>query len=312
MSKIPVGATIVHAYRFAFRDFFRILSVMWLPLAVMWLPGLLLQQRMMALSTQMAMRDYSGLRELLPFLLPFYLVCFVLMFMQFIGIARLALGLPMTSRWFYFSLGRPVWRLIGSMLLLFVAVIVGGILTGLGNVLIPILLGLLSRAVNFPPFTATMAFVGAIAMLTIWCGYFYCLVRLPFLLLPVVAAEEEGFALGRSWTLGKGNFWRVFLVLLAIMMPFLVLELALLFGYLFRGVPFPPAHPSAEQTAAFQAAINVRSQAMTNAMYHNWYIVYPAFLIVIVLAYGIWVGAQCFAWRAVTGSAPVAGDGLPD
>ena len=32
MKKIPVGATIAHAYRFAFGDFLKILGVMWLPL----------------------------------------------------------------------------------------------------------------------------------------------------------------------------------------------------------------------------------------------------------------------------------------
>lgn len=306
MKKIPVGATIAAAYRFAFHDFFRILGVMWLPLAIMWLPGLLMQPRMTALSAQLAAHDYSGLRQIWPLLLPFYLFCFVLMFMQLIGIARLALGLPMGSRWFYFSLGKQLWRLIGSMLLLMVAVFIGALAAILGEFLVPFLLGMLSKAVNFPAFTATMGFVIAIAMIAIWCGFFYCMVRLPFLLLPVVAAEEEAFALVRSWTLGKGNFWRIFLILLAIMLPFLILEFALVFGYLFKGISFPPAQASADQTAAFQAAMNVRSQAMTNAMYHNWYITYPVFLIVFILMYGIWVSAQCFAYRALT-SDEVAG-----
>jgi len=34
MAKIPVGATIAHAYRFAFGDFVTIFRSIWLPLAV--------------------------------------------------------------------------------------------------------------------------------------------------------------------------------------------------------------------------------------------------------------------------------------
>ena len=46
--------------------------------------------------------------------------------------------------------------------------------------------------------------------------------------------------------------------LLAILLPFLLLEFTLLFGYLFHGVSFPPPHASMEQAAAFRAAMNAR------------------------------------------------------
>ncbi len=101
MSKIPVGATIAQAYRFAFHDFFRILSVMWLTMAIMWLPGLVFQSRM----TGLAAHDPAMVRQMLPFLIPMYLVALVLLSMQMIGLARLALGVHRGPAWIYFSLG---------------------------------------------------------------------------------------------------------------------------------------------------------------------------------------------------------------
>jgi hypothetical protein len=125
MKKIPVGATIAHAYRFAFGDFLKILSVIWLPLAILWVPGLLLQSRMMALSSQFVSHDFSGFAHIWPLLFLLYIAMFIFMFMQIVGIARLALGLREGASWFYFALDRPLWRLMGSLLLVFLAMIIG-------------------------------------------------------------------------------------------------------------------------------------------------------------------------------------------
>jgi hypothetical protein len=311
MKKIPVGATIAHAYRFAFGDFFKILGVMWLPLVIIWAPSLLMRTRMMALSAQFATHDFSGLREMWGVLLPLYLAAVVFLFMQMIGIARLALGLPRGSVWFYFSLGKPVWRLIGSYLLMIVAIIIGWLAVILGSVLIGFLVGLITKFVNNSAFGMVMAILAGLGMIFLWCGFLYCFVRLTFLLVPVVAAEEEGFALARSWTLGLGNFWRMFAILLAILVPFILLECIFVFGFMFKGVPFPPPHASADQAAAFQMALNANTLTMMNGIYHYWYISFPLTIAVMVVLYGMAVGAQCFAYRALTegeASDPVAGD----
>src|SRR5579863_10443171 len=152
MNKIPVGATIAQSYRFAFRSFLKILGVMWLPMAITMLPGIFIQQRMIALQGQISAGNLSVFRQIWPILLPFYLVIFVLLFMQVIGIAKLALN-KAGPGWFYFSLGRPVWRLIGSFLLLIVAVFVGWLAMVLGAVVVGIILGLLAKAVNNGLFT---------------------------------------------------------------------------------------------------------------------------------------------------------------
>ena len=299
MQKIPVGATIAHAYRFAFRDFFKILGVMWLPLAIMWLPGLLMQKRMMALSAQLNTRPFTGIGGMIWFLVPFYVVAMILLFMQVIGIAKLALGARSGPSWFYFSLDRPVWRLAGSFVLLVVAFILGWLAVLLGDFLIGFLLRSLTGHIDNKAVTATLGILAIIAMIAPWCAFFYSAVRLSFLLTPVVAAQEPGSALARGWTLGLGNFWRMFAILLVILVPYLVLEFILLFTVMFKGITFPPPHASAAQATAFQVAMNSRAQELMLAVYHYWYVCYPLAIAVVVLFYGMTVGAQCFAYRAL-------------
>jgi hypothetical protein len=298
MTKIPVGATISYAYRFAFGDFLRILGVMWPSMILMWVPSIFMRSQLLALSTQMT--NQGSLGQFGPLLGLFYIVAMVLIFMQIIGIAQLALEQRKGPVWFYFSFSKPMWRLIGSFLLLIVAMIVGWIVVVLGGVLVGVLLGLVTGATS----TSTLGLVGVVlggfVMFILWCGYVYCLVRISFLLTPVIATEEKGFALGRSWALGKGNFWRMFGILLVILLPFLVLEFVLLFGFMFKGVPFPPPHPTAAQTAAYQAAMNAHMMEMMNSISHYWYITYPSFISIMVVFYGSVVGAQCFAYRALT------------
>ena len=311
MTKIPVGKTIARAYGFAFRDFFRILGVMWLPWSILWLPGIFLQQRMIALQQRIISGDTSVSRMIWLIFLPVYLAMIVILFMQIIGIAKLALGIKKGPAWFYFSLDKPVWRLIGSWLLLIVALIIGYFALLLAGVVLGFGIAMLTKTVNNGLFNGLIAILLAVAAIAAWCAYIYAVVRLTFLLVPVIAAEEEGFALARSWTLGLGNFWRMFVVLLAVLAPFIVIELVFIFGYLFRGLPFPPAHADPVQVAAFQAAINARMLEMIGAMNHYWYLSYPIFVVVMVVFYGVAVGAQCFGWRALTdgeASGPVAAD----
>ena len=244
-----------------------------------------------------------------------YIVGFIFMFMQVVGIARIALGLRRGPSWFYFSLDRPMWRLTGSILLLMLAVIVGWIAILLGGLLLGFLLGLIAKLANSSLVSGLIALLVGVGAIALWCGYIYSVVRLSFLLTPVVVAEPEGFALERSWSLGRGNFWRIFVVLLAVFLPFLLLEGIFVFGFMLHGVSFPAPHASPEQIAAYQAAINAQAMAMMAVVYRYWYIAYPVGIVFVVLFYGLAVGAPCFAYRRLTEndvSAPIAGGRLPD
>jgi hypothetical protein len=189
---------------------------------------------------------------------------------------------------------------------LILAFIAGWIATLLGAFILGFILALITKALNI---AAIAIGISVLAVIALFCAFVYCWVRLTFFLIPVVAAQEEGLALGRSWTLGLGNFWRMFAVFLATVGPFIILEIVFVFGFMFKGITFPPPHATADQVAAYQAAINARSAEMMNAIYSHWYIAYPLALVFVVVFYGLAVGAQCFAYRALTegeASAPVA------
>ncbi len=300
MAKIPVGATLSRAFRFVIGDFLKILGVMWLPWLILVAGSLALRPQFLALNA-VKPGETSALGPLLLVLIPYYLLSFVLACMQFIGLNQLALGLHEGPSWFYFSLGRPLWRLIGSFLLLVVAFVIAYVIFVVGAALFAGAGAATAKASSSYWVVGIFALVGLLLLIGIFCGYIYAIVRLTFFLIPVIAAREQGFALERAWALGKGNFWRMFAIILILITPFLILECILIFGYLLRDMPpFPAAPATAEQLAAYNMAMQAKQAAMTAQMFEYWYIVFPVGALVMVLFYGLWTGAQAFAYRAVT------------
>ena len=51
-----------------------------------------------------------------------------------------------------------------------------------------------------------------------FCFYIYAAVRL-FFFLPAIVVAENRIGLGRSWSLGGGNFWRIVVIFLLIVIP---------------------------------------------------------------------------------------------
>jgi hypothetical protein len=294
MNKIPVGATIAHAYRFAFGKFPALLSIAWLPFAIMVGAGLLVVQQRTLLTAAMVGRNFSGIAPAFLVLGPFYIGIVLLLMMTVVGMTEQALGRRRGSSFFYFTIGRPLWLLTASVLL-FVLLFVGiAIAAGLGAALITLLGSLLAGASQTVSMIVTL-----IGMLAVYLALIYVLVRFSFLMTPVVVAEDR-IGLGRAWQLGKGNFWRMFAILLTILVPFFAIEIAFMLGFLFQGLP-PTARPGASpaELQAAQAAAQAWSAAMTQRMTLYWYITYPFFVVFSLLFYGLLAGAQAFAYRAL-------------
>jgi len=291
MNKIPVGATIAHAYRFAFGKFPALLGIAWLPFAILIAGSLLVARQSILLSAAMAGRNFSGMGSTLLILLPFYIVTLVLTLMQFAGMTEEALGTRKGSRFFYFNLGRPLWRLAGTFVL-FLLVAIGMIIGAVVGVAAISFLGGLAGTVG-------RGIAVAVGTIAIYLGLIYAWVRASFLLSPVAIAEDR-IGLGRAWSLGKGNFWRVFLILLAILVPVTVIDILFMFGFVWDGMPpAAPAGATPAQLQAAQAAAQAWNAAMTARMTHYWFITYPFFLIFTLLFFGLIVGAQAFAYRAL-------------
>jgi hypothetical protein len=303
MNKIPVGATIAHAYRFAFGEFFNILKLLWLPLAVLSVGSILLGSQMDGLSRAIATHDFTAVTTPWPLIVLIYGISVILTFMQLTAIFQFTLMRPeAANRWYYFSVGKPVWRLIGAMLAMLLAMV--GILIiyviAAAVVLFLFRLGLGAAHISDGAIKAILAFDVILAFLAGYCGFIFCALRFGFLLGATTIAEDR-IGLFRSWTLSHGNFWRIFLVVLAVLLPFIVVEFSTL--YAAGAFPsFPPTGATPGQLRAFQDAMTAKQMAMLAGVRHYWYITYPGFAVFAVLFYGMAVGAQSYAYRTLTGS----------
>jgi hypothetical protein len=114
MKKIPVGATIAHAYRFAFSQFLPVLRALWIPLLLQLAVVLVLSRRMALLFAATAAKDPSAATLLGPVLLLFCLAV-VLFAAQYAAGMEVALGRPPHSL-FHVPAGRTMWRLLGGLI----------------------------------------------------------------------------------------------------------------------------------------------------------------------------------------------------
>src|SRR3954468_15539491 len=112
MKKIPVGATIAHAYRFAFGDFLTLLRHIWLPLAVQLGLTLIMAQHLIPLLRALAAKDPSATSLLGPVLL-LYPVVMILIFAQFATVTKVALGPRRDIPLIDFPFNKDMWRLLG-------------------------------------------------------------------------------------------------------------------------------------------------------------------------------------------------------
>jgi hypothetical protein len=213
MNKLPVGRTIFGAYRFALGHLGTIIGLIWLPLVLATLLNFLPElsgtagdasTNPVAATTQI----FEGLAILA--------LTQLLNAIIYVAVTRQALGLRQGSAIVHFALGPPEFRMFGATLL-FLLVSVGCVLTFF---MLLVIIGGLAAMQNGNVFVAlpsvVVALGGCFALL-------YVLVRLGYLLAPVTIVENR-VDLGRGWMLARGNFWRIFAVVLAIVAPIGILE----------------------------------------------------------------------------------------
>jgi len=209
---------------------------------------------------------------------------------------------------YHISVGKPVWRLIGAFLLAFLAY--------LGAWLASMLVGILVSLIFSPFVTAAnlkiaLTITSLVAGVLVYGAFIAVTVRPVFLMAPVAIAEQK-ISMTRAWSLGRGNFWRLILIFVAVFLPFWLIQRLLFIALLPRDVMLS-APPGASQEVKAAVLANVMNWAaeMLGTMLHYWYITYPLGLVWMVIYLGTIFGAQTFAYRALTedeGSAPVASD----
>ncbi len=277
MAKIPVGRTIAYAYGFTFGNFLTVLGLSWVPLALMAAAGILaLPTYLAGVQAVLTNGDVSGLVTGGGLMFLFGIVVFAGFIMIYVAIARQALGLRSGPAFFYFSLDAAFWRLLLAYLLTIVIAIAGGIL-------IAIVSGIL--VVVFAP-------LAAVAVLVALPGLLYVVLRLTFLQ-PAVAVAEESRVVGRSWSLGKGNFWRIFAVLLGIMVPMAILQFIIQIS-LFSSLAIvpPPEDASPAEAAAFMVQVASQIAGLLPILIPIAIVFYSAMIAMVV-------SASAFAYRSL-------------
>jgi hypothetical protein len=304
--KIPVGATIAHAYRFAFRQFLAIAGIMWASYALILLLAFLSRDSFAALSQASATRNMALMQGHWAPLLLHFLVSFLLVFIQMTGLTQFALGERRESPWFYFSLGRPVWRLVGAVFLAVLAIAAVAVCYGLAVLILGLIASLvLTSAAG----KLVLAFLALLALLGFYGGFIFLLIRFTFLLAPVTIAEQR-ISVFRAWSLTHRNFWRMFLIVLSLVLPMIAIQVG---GMMMLAGPMPllPKGAAPEQLAAFHAARAAWQLGFAAKLHSLWFIFYPVSGILYALFYGASCAAQVFAYRKLTeneGLSPIAGD----
>jgi hypothetical protein len=303
-NKVPVGATLARAYGFAFGNILSNFGAIWIPVATLYGLLIVFGRPYSAAMMTMVSRDPQAILRLMPYMFLGYAIMFVLVTAQVAALTKEALGLRKGSAWLQFPFGAPTWRLLLAYLALCLVTVVLYIACLLG---IAILGGVAGFVASRQPGIASPAVMAGLVILLViamLCALFYCIVRLSFLMAPVAVAEGRR-TLQRSWELTHGNFWRIFIVLLVILVPFLVLEFVYL-GWML-GPEFLSSRLSAHSPDAI-AAWRAQEQALVahsvQRTQQYWFIVYPVGLAVALAVYGMLTGASAFAYRALTPEAP--------
>jgi hypothetical protein len=222
VKKIPLETTIAGAYRFLFTRILSILGTLWLPmlvLAALWggiaylvVPHGWWQGQFPVIADKhpdpaMVWAIFQPFAMGMPLLV---ITGLVLGSMMLVGLMRLSLGQTKSS-YIFFSLGGDVWRLVAAYVLLYLIAI------GLIAVMVGIAVAGAGVAGLYVPKGAAVALT-VVLVITAVCFFIYALVRFSFFV-PAVVAAEHRIGLGRAWQLGGSNFWRIFIVVLLIVIP---------------------------------------------------------------------------------------------
>jgi hypothetical protein len=309
--KIPFERTIANAYRFAFTNILTILGIGWFPFLLVALAGIgLIYALLPHLSDLLtASHDKWSHTQALASVSPFVGVVFVMAIVTIIasamvnvGVMRKALGQHSGPYFIFFSLGAQVWRLIGAYLLLSILFWGIALFFVFGITGIAILLSKVSPGVQV--LITTLISIAAI------CWGIYAAVRVAFFL-PAVVVAENHIGIGRSWNLGRGNFWRIVGIYLVVTVPVAIanstinqslLQMALGPQLLpMAGWPRDPSHPAMTPTE-----MQHYFAVLVGALGRVWPYMVAVEMLYLILLTGLSAGAIAIAYNFVTGGPEIA------
>lgn len=294
MKKIPVGQTIVEAYRFTFASLDRIIAVIWLPIIILTVGDYFVAgPYLTGMANAMDSGDVAQLLPLIARQITYGFVQLVLIAIIGVAITREILA-PLTRPLFLrFSLGLTELRVVAAIVGLYALFfLVGFICMVLGM--------MLSGSIALPGMAPGQRAIGVAALIALLLSPFliYAFVRLAYFILPSVVLEGK-FGLERSWQLAKGNVGRIILIALAVGIPLLIiaalLQAAVLGPAAFEGQAGLFGDKAAQ---ARQSAEHLRLMAQHLPLLKGLEFVLAPFM------YGLAFAAPAFAYKGLTSPGP--------
>ena len=309
MKKIPVESTLAGAYRFLFTRIVTVIGTVWFPFLLLaaigaglvylvvphaWLAGHLPAFDPEHFNPRQI--DWATFIRLEHADWAFGIVACIVSAMVTVGLMRSALGLKKTATLVYFSLGAPVWRLLAAYILGVLALIVLGLVLAAAVILVAVGLSHIPHLAGGYVHAGQAVLIAAAVLYAIYAAF-----RL-FFFLPAVVVAEERIGLCRSWKLGKGNFWRIFLVILLIVIPIWIVG-AIALGLTGWPVVFGEAMKLA---GSIKPGVPPHPE-MIFGLFHALLPVLPVYLAIVtvlkIVSLGLMTGAGGSAYNAVTASA---------
>lgn len=274
MRRISVIAVVRDAYAFAFAHLGAIIGLIWVPTLLLTVMGFFSSQHLYtgaieALSGGQATSIGTGFLAWLAYLVS----ALLLQAVAFVAVVQLALGARTTPVIAHFAFGPLEWRMFSALASFTVLLLLGFLI---GSTLVSAVAG---RGLS--PTTALL-------VLLIYGLMLAALARF-FLLLPAIAVVETGPVLRRVWQVTMGNFGRLFLVLLAIIVPLFLLAMLLMIPV---GGRIPPPPPGIGDIQAQQLAM---MRWLRDALPYLWGLLF----LISPLVVGLFAGASVAAWRAL-------------
>lgn len=294
MNKIPVIQTIKESYGFTLGSLGTLIGLIWLPVVLITIGEYFTTGQYAAgMTSALQSGDFAQSGPLLVGMLGFGVVKFVLQAVIAVAITREILKPLKRPLLLRFGLGATEMRVVGGFFGLFVLMVVFAVVLVLVIVVIAASAGGAAH-VAAPAMSQPVAAIAGLVVLAGIAGLIYLFARLGFLLAPA-AVIEGGFGLERSWQLTKGNFWRIFAVALATLLPIMIAVLLIDLAVL--GPDFLNPH---FELVKDQAAQLRHSAEQLHQLTAHLPLMMGLQFVLAPFAYGMTFAPAAFAYRALT------------
>jgi len=302
MKKIPVGPTIASAYGFTFGGLGTVIGLIWIPFVLYTVGRFFIGNYTNQLVSS---GDPTSVGRSALVAMGFSLVSVFLVAIMGVSLTRQVMSPRSGSVVAHFAIGPAEFNYFLSLLaVLFVMLVVYIAAIFADQIVLGIASSAASAARSITGRTLQLSVAAAVLLLD-FAVLMYIGVRLGFLVAPVTVAEGK-IDLVRAWQLTRGNFWRMFVVLVVTLGPILVVSQLAVAAIV--GPDYIVAFASA-MLGVFQAAVT-GTQPQAQAFQHlpditakvPW-LLGVSFLLA-PFTYGLTFAAPAFAYRALVGTPP--------